>query len=70
MVLAWSECRTRLTNQIFGDKNMTIDKFLEENGEIVRRGALGPDGDIEIWNDRTEAVGEKYLNPKPTQAEP
>jgi hypothetical protein len=33
---------------------MTIDKFLEEQGQVVKRGALGPDGDIEIWDQRTD----------------
>lgn len=40
--------------QIFKDKPMTIDQFLEEQGEIVKRGALGPDGDIEIWDRNTD----------------
>ena len=33
---------------------MTIDKFLEEQGEVVQRGRLGPEGDIEVWDNRTD----------------
>ena len=30
---------------------MTVEEILREKGELVRKGTLGPDGDIEFWVD-------------------
>ena len=37
--------------QIFSDKSMTIEHLMREKGELVKRGTLGADGDVEFWDD-------------------
>lgn len=34
---------------IFGDKKMTVEDLMREKGQLVKRGSLGEDGDIEFW---------------------
>ncbi|KPM38957.1 hypothetical protein AK830_g7576 [Neonectria ditissima] len=34
---------------IFGDKDFTIEDLMREKGQLVKRGSLGEDGDIEFW---------------------
>ncbi|KAF7559536.1 hypothetical protein G7046_g4618 [Stylonectria norvegica] len=36
---------------IFGDKKFTIEDLMREKGQLVKRGSLGEDGDIEFWPD-------------------
>ncbi|KAI0200267.1 hypothetical protein F4808DRAFT_173392 [Astrocystis sublimbata] len=38
---------------IFGDRKITVEDLLREKGELVKRGTLGEDGDIEFWQDTT-----------------
>jgi protein import protein ZIM17 len=37
--------------KIFGDKKQTIEDIMREKGQLVKRGSLGEDGDIEFWPD-------------------
>lgn len=39
--------------QIFGDRRVTVEEILRERGQLVRKGTLGEDGDIEFWEDGT-----------------
>lgn len=34
---------------IFGDRKVTIEDIMREQGQLVKRGSLGEDGDIEFW---------------------
>lgn len=44
--------------KIFGDKKQTIEDIMKEKGQLVKRGSLGEDGDIEFWpEDQDEAKG-------------
>jgi protein import protein ZIM17 len=36
---------------IFGDRKLTIEDIMREKGQLVKRGSLGEDGDIEFWPD-------------------
>lgn len=36
---------------IFGDRKITVEDLLREKGQLVKRGTLGEDGDIEFWED-------------------
>ncbi|KAI1124628.1 DNL zinc finger-domain-containing protein [Nemania abortiva] len=36
---------------IFGDRNITVEDLLREKGQLVKKGTLGEDGDIEFWQD-------------------
>ncbi|KAH6610550.1 zinc finger protein [Trichoderma cornu-damae] len=42
---------------IFGDRKITVEDLMREKGQLVKRGSLGEDGDIEFWPE--EAVPEK-----------
>ncbi|BFZ53490.1 hypothetical protein PYCC9005_000515 [Savitreella phatthalungensis] len=35
--------------RIFGDKDVNVEDLLREKGELVRRGSLSTDGDIELY---------------------
>ncbi|PSR86985.1 DNL zinc finger-domain-containing protein [Coniella lustricola] len=58
---------------IFGDRKMTVEDLMKERGQLVKRGALGEDGDLEFWEDgtttsRDERTGEgKDPRPAPRQ---
>lgn len=41
---------------IFGDKKVTIEDIMREKGQLVKRGSLGEDGDIEFWPDDKRSV--------------
>ncbi|KAG5941140.1 hypothetical protein E4U60_000178 [Claviceps pazoutovae] len=34
---------------IFGDRKITVEDLMREKGQLVKRGRLGEDGDIEFW---------------------
>ncbi|KAI1149311.1 DNL zinc finger-domain-containing protein [Nemania diffusa] len=40
---------------IFGDRKITVEDLLREKGQLVKRGTLGEDGDIEFWPDASTA---------------
>ncbi|KAJ3574462.1 hypothetical protein NPX13_g4355 [Xylaria arbuscula] len=39
---------------IFGDRKITVEELLREKGQLVKRGTLGEDSDIEFWADDTK----------------
>ncbi|KZF22403.1 zf-DNL-domain-containing protein [Xylona heveae TC161] len=39
--------------KIFSDKPMTIEDLMREKGQLVKKGSLGTDGDVEFWDDGT-----------------
>ncbi|KAI4594571.1 hypothetical protein KJ359_007659 [Pestalotiopsis sp. 9143b] len=41
---------------IFGDRQLTIEDIMRERGQLVKRGTLGVDGDIEFWEDGTQTA--------------
>jgi len=53
---------------IFGDKKLTIEDLMRDRGELVKKGSLGEDGDVEFWDDgsktaRGEGAGIKGEGP-------
>ncbi|RYP70959.1 hypothetical protein DL769_004792 [Monosporascus sp. CRB-8-3] len=42
---------------IFGDRKITVEDLMRERGQLVKRGTLGEDGDVEFWEDETVADG-------------
>jgi protein import protein ZIM17 len=42
---------------IFGDRKFTVEDLMREKGQLVKRGSLGEDGDIEFWPE--EAISEE-----------
>lgn len=49
------ECRNRhiISDHlnIFGDRSMTIEDLMRERGQLVKKGTLSEDGDVEFWED-------------------
>lgn len=43
--------------KIFGDRNITVEDLMREKGQLVKRGSLGEDGDIEFWPDDRDDAG-------------
>ncbi|KAI1456602.1 DNL zinc finger-domain-containing protein [Annulohypoxylon moriforme] len=39
---------------IFGDRKITVEDLMREKGQLVKRGSLGEDGDIEFWQEKEE----------------
>ncbi|KAM7205539.1 DNL zinc finger domain containing protein [Naviculisporaceae sp. PSN 640] len=39
--------------KIFGDKAVTIEDILREKGQLIKKGTLGEDEDVEFWEDGT-----------------
>lgn len=37
--------------KIFGDKHVTIEDLMRERGQLVKKGTLSEDGDLEFWED-------------------
>lgn len=51
--------------QIFSDKAITLEDIMEEQGELVRRGTIGSDGDVEFWDGKAaEAAEIDAMQPK------
>ena len=40
--------------RIFSDTAFSIEEAIKKNGELFKKGSLGPNGDVEIWEDGTE----------------
>lgn len=46
---------------------MTIEDLMRDNGELIKKGSLSPDGDMEFWDDGSttqRAEGEGSSLPK------
>lgn len=39
--------------KIFGDKAVTIEDILRDKGQLIKKGTLGEDEDVEFWEDGT-----------------
>ncbi|KAF2195170.1 zf-DNL-domain-containing protein [Zopfia rhizophila CBS 207.26] len=37
--------------KIFSDKRVTIEDLMREKGQLVKRGSLSTEGDVELWDD-------------------
>lgn len=44
----------KLQQQIFGDKSLTIEDLMRQKGQLVKRGTLGGNGDMEFWEDGSQ----------------
>lgn len=47
--------------RIFGQDGSTVEDVLKKRGQLVKRGTLGEDGDIEFWEDGTTTVRDERL---------
>lgn len=39
---------------IFGDKGVTLEDIMREKGQLLKKGRLGEDGDVEFYSDQEE----------------
>ncbi|KAI5926631.1 DNL zinc finger-domain-containing protein [Camillea tinctor] len=57
VLITCPECRNRhiISDHlnIFGERKITVEDLMRERGQLVKRGTLGEDGDIEFWEDGT-----------------
>ncbi|KAF2858819.1 zf-DNL-domain-containing protein, partial [Piedraia hortae CBS 480.64] len=37
--------------KIFSEKGTTLEEIMKEKGEILRKARIGPDGDVEFWEE-------------------
>lgn len=82
MLITCPECRNRhiisdhlgifgdLTKGASGSKGRTIEDIMREQGKLVKKGTLGENGDIELWDDgtttdrQTRLVAEDVMLPR------
>jgi protein import protein ZIM17 len=48
--------------KIFGDRKITVEDLMRERGQLVKKGTLGEDGDLEFWDDGTTTPREKEVS--------
>ncbi|TVY31614.1 Uncharacterized protein LSUB1_G008602, partial [Lachnellula subtilissima] len=51
---------------IFGKGNLTIEDLMKERGQLVKKGTLSEDGDVEFWEDGTQTEHKKDVGGKDT----
>lgn len=60
ILISCPECRNRHVIsdhlKIFGQNDRTIEDVLKQRGQLVKRGTLGEDGDVEFWEDGTTTL--------------
>lgn len=44
---------------IFGDRKITIEDLMREQGQLVKKGTLSEDGNLEFWSDGKVTEREK-----------
>ncbi|KAI1338609.1 DNL zinc finger-domain-containing protein [Xylariaceae sp. FL0016] len=55
---------------IFGERKLTVEDIMREKGQLVKRGTLSEDGDLEFWEDGTATERDSNAASKPaTSAE-
>jgi protein import protein ZIM17 len=63
VLIACPGCRNRHVIadhlKIFHDKSVTVEDLMRERGQLVKKGTLGEDGDVEFWDDGSVTVREK-----------
>jgi len=54
--------------QIFGDRKLTIEDLMKERGQLVKKGTLSEDGDVEFWEDGTQTERKKDVGEDESKA--
>jgi len=68
VLISCPDCRNRHiisdNLNIFGDRKINVEDLLREKGQLVKRGTLGEDGDVEFWQDGlAESASEGAASP-------
>ncbi|RDL34784.1 uncharacterized protein BP5553_07912 [Venustampulla echinocandica] len=71
VLITCPECRNRhvISDHLnfFGDKNITLEDIMREKGQIIKKGTLSEDGNVEFWEDRR--VNNTRSNPRSSEVE-
>ncbi|PVH76599.1 zf-DNL-domain-containing protein [Cadophora sp. DSE1049] len=63
VLITCPECRNRHVISdhlgIFGDRNLTIEDLMREQGQLVKKGTLSEDGNLEFWADGSTTTRDK-----------
>ncbi|KAJ4303583.1 hypothetical protein N0V90_002482 [Kalmusia sp. IMI 367209] len=52
--------------KIFSDKAITLEDIMRDKGNLVKRGTLGADGDVEFWDDGSTSARSAHFHPNST----
>ncbi|RDA89220.1 hypothetical protein CP532_0568 [Ophiocordyceps camponoti-leonardi (nom. inval.)] len=55
--------------RIFGDRDITVEDLMREKGQLVKRGTLGEDGDVEFWPDDLSSAQTPSSSSSETQSD-
>ncbi|PSN61347.1 zf-DNL-domain-containing protein, partial [Corynespora cassiicola Philippines] len=55
--------------KIFSDKSVTIEDLMRDKGDLVKRGSLSSEGDVEFWEDGSSTPRSAAFIPDNTKGE-
>ena len=47
---------------MFGDRSYTIEDIMRQRGQLVKRGTIGENGDVEFWDDESQTERNEMQN--------
>ncbi|KAI8939090.1 hypothetical protein NX059_004930 [Plenodomus lindquistii] len=50
--------------KIFSDKSVTIEDLMREKGNLVKKGSLSAEGDVEFWDDGSTTPRSAHFHPE------
>lgn len=54
------------SGQIFSDKSITLEDIMRDKGNLVKRGTLSAEGDVEFWEDGSSSPRSSHFHPNST----
>lgn len=52
--------------KIFSDKSITLEDIMRDKGNLVKRGTLSAEGDVEFWEDGSSSPRSSHFHPNST----
>ncbi|KAL1595096.1 hypothetical protein SLS60_009783 [Paraconiothyrium brasiliense] len=49
--------------KIFSDKSITLEDLMRDKGNLVKRGTLSAEGDVEFWDDGSTSPRSSHFHP-------
>ncbi|KAF1942559.1 zf-DNL-domain-containing protein [Clathrospora elynae] len=50
--------------KVFSDKSVTIEDLMREKGDLVKKGSLSAEGDVEFWDDGSSTPRSAHFHPE------
>ncbi|KAH9861864.1 hypothetical protein J1614_011617 [Plenodomus biglobosus] len=50
--------------KIFSDKSVTVEDLLREKGNLIKKGSLSAEGDVEFWDDGSTTPRSAHFHPE------